>query len=331
MQQNGKSAWRNLRVRSDTVTSAQDMPRLLAVVYLLLLLPVGLRAAGPSDFQIIPEPYDQLSLQISGKEFTRYHFGKNLRRPFLYPVNGYSGVSLTRMGHPHDPESHSHHNSIWIAHNDVNGTSFWDDRSKGKIVHGKIELLEDGPSQNSVLISNKWLEEANGKLLLHEKRRIQTRHAQNKMGRWIIIDLELTPADAEVTFGKTPFGLIGVRMAKSIGVRDGGGRILNSEGGVNEKEIFWKRARWVDYSGQITSRKAEGITLMDHPSNPNYPNAFHVRNDGWMGLSLTLDKPMTISKAKPLRLRYGLFIHRGLGNSAQFNRAAEEFSELRLP
>ena len=29
------------------------------------------------------------------------------------------------MGHPHDPVGHSHHNSVWIAHESVNGESFW--------------------------------------------------------------------------------------------------------------------------------------------------------------------------------------------------------------
>ena len=98
-------------------------------------------------------------------------------------------------------------------------------------------------------------------------------------------------------------------MAKTIGVNDGGGTIRNSEGAVNEKEVFWKRAKWVDYSGLITNENLEGITLFDHPENPNFPSYFHVRNDGWMGVSLTHDAPRTIHPNKPLHLRYGLYIH----------------------
>ncbi|MHC4329832.1 MAG: DUF6807 family protein [Planctomycetota bacterium] len=51
--------------------------------------------------QVVPMPYDQASFQRDGVELTRYHFGPGLHRPFLFPVSGPSGRSLTRMGHPH--------------------------------------------------------------------------------------------------------------------------------------------------------------------------------------------------------------------------------------
>src|SRR4030095_844411 len=109
---------------------------------------------------------------------------------------------------------------------------------------------------------------------------------------WLLImDVQLDARNGPVTLGKTPFGLIGVRMAKTIGVNDGGGTIRNSEGAVNESEVFWKTARWVDYSGPITARASEGIVLMDHPDNPHHPAVYHVRNDGWMGASLTFAGP----------------------------------------
>ncbi len=127
----------------------------------------------------------------------------------------------------------------------------------------------------------------------------------------LIIDLELSTGKEPVAFGKTPFGLIGVRMAKTIGVNDGGGTIRNSEGGMNEAGCFWKPARWVDYSGPITAKAIEGIMLMDHPKNPGYPSVFHVRNDGWMGICFSFDGARVIEPKLPLRLRYGLYVHAG--------------------
>lgn len=256
--------------------------------------------------QAIPLPNHEISFQRDGDEIARYHFGPDLRRPFVFPVIGLSGRSLTRMGHPHDPESHSHHNSIWISHNDVNGISFWDDRAKGRIVHRRILRFDDGPDAAAILTESAWI--ASNNVLLVEHRLTRTEMLTNK--EWLLtIDLELQPAGRDVTFGKTPFGLIGVRMAKTIGVNDGGGRILNSEGAINEPAVLWKKARWVDYSGPITAKATEGVTLMDHPSNPNHPATFHVRNDGWMGASLTFDAPLTISTNSPLKLKYACYIH----------------------
>src|SRR5437773_912718 len=73
-------------------------------------------------------------------------------------------------------------------------------------------------------------------------------------GEWLLLlDLQFEAKD-NITIGKSAFGMIGVRMAKSIGVNDGGGTMRNSDGKVNEKEVFWKPAKWVDYSGAITSK-----------------------------------------------------------------------------
>jgi hypothetical protein len=257
--------------------------------------------------QAIPMPYHQTSFQRDGVEITRYHFGPELHRPFLFPVKGPSGYSLTRMGHPHDPESHSHHNSVWISHYDVNGINFWGDRGDGKIRHKRIIKYEDTNECSSIVSENEWVTKE-GKVLLLETRKITVQLLKNS--EWLmIIDIQLKPKDSPVTLGKTPFGMIGVRMAKTIGVNDGGGRIRNSNGAVNEKEVLWKKTRWVDYTGAIANKKLEGITLFDHPDNPNFPSYFHVRNDGWMGASLTFDGPRKIEPDKPLHLRYGLYVH----------------------
>jgi hypothetical protein len=313
-----------------------------AVVVLVTLTTSLLLGAGASSapsptttkpvplVQAVPQPYDQVSFQRDGVEIARYHFGRDLRRPFVFPVVGPSGRLLTRMGHPHDPESHSHHNSVWVAHNDVNGLSFWDDRAKGKIVHQRVLDFEDSAADNraSVTALNHWVSEPDGRVVLVERRRTQVQDLGK--GEWLLtLDLQLeAPRDRPVTLGKTPFGLVGVRVAKSIGTNDGGGTIRNSEGAVNEKDVLWKRAKWVDYSGPVTTAGAvEGLTLMDHPANPNHPTYFHVRADGWMGTSLTYDEPRVIEPGKPLRLRYGLWVHAGMPDGKSIDARWEAFGK----
>ncbi len=274
--------------------------------------------------QALPEPHDEVSFQRDGVEIARYRAGHDGFRPFVYPIIGPTGRSLTRMGHPHDPVTHSHHNSVWMSHQFVNGVNFWEDRA-AHIVHVRTERLEDGPEEASVETFNAW-QDKDAKTQMTEHRRM-TVHIL-KDGEWLLyVDSQLeAPPNAPVTLGQTAFGMMAVRMAKTIGVNDGGGTIRNSEGGVDEAGCFRKPARWVDYSGPITTDVSAGITLMDHPENPHHPTPFHVRNDGWMGASLTFPGELVIEPGKPLRLRYGMYIHAGVPPLEKLQQQWDDFS-----
>lgn len=275
--------------------------------------------------QALPLPRNEISFQRDGQELARFRFAKDQRRPFVYPINGPSGRSLTRMGHPHDPESHSHHNSVWLSHHMVNGSSFWDDRG-GTIEHLRVLKIEDGDELAYVETENAWLNK-DGKRVMIDRRRIGTRTVGNR--EWmLLIDVELRAQEGEVTLGQTAFGMLGVRMAKTIGVHDGGGQIRNSEGGVNEEACFRKPARWIDYSGPITANATEGIALFDHPKNPHHPVPFHCRNDGWMGASLTFPGELKVGSETPLRLRYALFVHGGAPEPAVIDEQWKAYSIL---
>ncbi|MBI1372965.1 MAG: hypothetical protein GC159_09415 [Phycisphaera sp.] len=282
--------------------------------------------------RVIPLPDDQASVVHNDRELTRYRFAPDLHRPYWYPIIGPSGVSHTRMGHPHDPFTHSHHNSVWISHHDINGIDFWSDHAKdaGRIVCQMIREYHDADDRAFILSINHWVD-ASGAVQMIERRRSEVVPLEGDA--WLMyIDLELeAPKGKPVTIGQNPFGVIGVRMAKSIGVNDGGGRILNSDGGVNEQAIFRKPAKWVDYSGRVTNDVTGGVTLMDHPTNINHPAPFHVRNDGWMGACLTLDKPLVIEPDKPLHLRYGLWVHAGVPDVNTVAKVWDAFSKTELP
>jgi hypothetical protein len=282
--------------------------------------------------QVVPLPDDKASFQHQGRELTCYHFGPLQRRPFCYPLRGPEGVSLSRMGHPRDTVSHSHHNSFWVSHRSVNGVDFWPDRgpNTGKIVHQRIEQIEDGDKSAWLLAVNAW-HDAVGKIVMLERRRIEV--APLTGDDWLLLfDLQLeAPANQLVELGESPFGLVGVRMAKTIGVADGGGRILNSEGQRNEEEIFRKPAKWCDYSGPLTAAANGGVTLMDHPQNLSHPTPFHVRGDGWMGACLTLARPLTIEPQKPLRVRYGLWMHAGAAKAEAISARYDDFRIRPLP
>lgn len=315
---------------------------------------VALPNAKPvPDVEVLPQPYAQASFEHQGRELTRYHFGPELRRPFWYPITGPGGRSLTRMNMPYDPGKsmtrdrqptdpakpedplgHSHQTSVWICHKDVNGFDFWRDGGPiaGQILHQtEREGLEyDEVDGTATLLTRNFWNDPKGSTLMID-RRMATVFTGVNGSWWMIIDLQLeAPTGKPVTLGKTTFGMLGIRMSKTVSVREGGGRILNSNGDLNEKGVFRKQARWVDYSGPVTRDECGGITLMDHPQNPNHPAIFHVRDNGWLGVTLTPDAPRVIEPGKPLRLRYALWVHNGVPGALTVDQQWQTFSALAL-
>lgn len=295
---------------------------------------VELPAAKPVPrMQVLPLPENQASVERDGHEIARYYFGHDLYRPFVYPLIGPSGKSLTRMGHPRDPNGHSHHNSFFVSHHVVGGVGFWNDSktSEGRIVHQRVLRYEDTDDEALIEVLNHWVDGAGrGKVLLEERRTM--RYQPQERGQWLLVlDLSFAAPKEPLTLGKTNFGFLGVRMAKTISVNDGGGLIRNSEGAVNEPQVHEKPARWCDYSGNMPGNKREGITLLDHPKNPNHPTVFHVRNDGWMGPAFNFAGPHTIQPGTPLNLRYALWIHEGVPTPSQINEQFAAFARISDP
>lgn len=129
--------------------------------------------------------------------------------------------------------------------------------------------------------------------------------------RLIDVEIEFTPPSEEaVVFGKTPFGFLAARVAQSMTVFDGGGEIVNANGDRNEQGAHLKRAAWIDQSGPVARDTWNGIAILDHPDNPNYPTTWHCRNDGWAGAAFNADHAYTLEPGGTLRLRYRIVLHR---------------------
>ncbi len=119
-----------------------------------------------------------------------------------------------------------------------------------------------------------------------------------------------------------------MRVAKSLSVVFGQGTITGSNGQINEKPLFGLPNRWIDYSGPVGSGNRsviEGITLIDHRLNPAHPAKWHVRDDGWIGPSLSRDGDIPLKVDQPLSVRYLLYIHGGPVNAQRANALADEF------
>ena len=270
---------------------------------------------------------------VAGEEVVVWRHGAERPRPFFFPLRGPSGASLTRMGHPGAPD-HDHHQSVWFAHADVGGVNFWGNSSGARIRQTQWLAYEDGEEEARMAVLLAW--EAPDGAVLMEQEMIAALRPLEGGERELELQATFRPGGGRlaVTLGKTNFGLLAVRVAKSLSEHFGGGRLRNSEGAEGELAIFGQPARWVDYSGPVAvgqgserTRVLEGITFFDHPSNPRYPTAWHVRADGWMGASFCLNEGWEITQERPLRLRYLLHAHAGEVVSKQVESRAAAFAQ----
>lgn len=289
--------------------------------------------------QIVPLPDHQVSVLIDNSERTRWHYGKQYLRPFFFPLNGPSGETLTRMGHP-GASNHDHHRSVWFAHNKLLGIDFWSDNTEARIQQKEWLVFEDGDDKAVLATRLGWYDGHEPKELLdHIVIAIFRPAAKGET----LIELQsiFHPTSDSIEFQQTNFGFLAVRVARSISEHFGAGKLTSSEGLVGEKDaagkpnIFGKQARWMDYSGPVlpgsdvsddSSAIVEGITYFDHPSNPGYPNRWHVREDGWMGASPCMDGPLQTSRSTPLQIRFLLHAHAGPIDPSRADSIAEQFS-----
>jgi hypothetical protein len=125
--------------------------------------------------------------------------------------------------------------------------------------------------------------------------------------------------------GITNFGLLAVRVARSISAVFGDGVLTSPSGDTGEQNLFGKAWSWVDYSGSIDQGVREGITYFDHPDNLSYPSKWHVRDDGWMGASICRDQPVMLTNQKSTTWRYLLHAHSGAVDLDKANEITSQF------
>jgi hypothetical protein len=274
--------------------------------------------------QVIPE-VGRASFQVDGVERLTYHFGQGASRPFLFPLVGPSGATLTRMGHP-NPGGHEHHKSVWFGHESIDGVNFWEEpvNSDVRIRHQSVELYHDADDFGGLVARLVWW--ARGRAVLRQELTVAVEPFAS--GEFALdLQSRFEALDRPVEFGRTNFGFLGVRVAKTLSEQFGGGSLRNEHGARGEAALFGKTSRWVDYSGPSKPGTVEGICYMDHPDNPNHPTAWHVRRDGWMGAAFNLGSTYGVAAGHPLDLRYRLFVHRGMPTSADLQSAWERFAQ----
>lgn len=303
----------------------------------------------PAQVKITPGA-EKVSVEINGKPFTDFYIaGKEVAKPYLWPLRAASGTYVTRAWPMEKVEEeaniarpdHPHQRGMWFAHASVNHLDFWniaplDQRpynqpDRGKIVLAKLGEVKSGRDKGSIAATFHWTDH-DGKTLLTESR-VMTFYA-DPAARTVDFDITLT-AVQKVEFGDEKDGVFGIRIRPVLQEDKGTGHISNADGLLGEKSLWGKPSNWCDYSGEIQGEKV-GIAVLDHPANPNHPVRWHVRGYGLFAANpfgfRTFDKtlpehPTELAPGKSLRYRYRMIIHPGDAKSADIAAQWAKYSK----
>ena len=216
----------------------------------------------------------------------------------------------------------NHHKSIFIGHANVNGINFFHDNNPthtnlGDVVLEKSEYEVDENGVH-VITHNGWITKA-GDRLLDEERNFTV--VANEDAHIIDLTSTLIASQTDLTFEQDSHSFLGVRVADTMDVEDGG-LILNSNGQRNEEEAMRQYADWTDYSGVVAGRTV-GVTLMNHPSNP--PSPFFTRNYGTFLTNFTLLQKYELPCGERLTQRFRILIHEGGAANANIEDYYQQF------
>jgi len=298
-----------------------------------------------------PEPVDRVT--IGGELFTQQvrgttkQYGKS-RLPFFFPIIGPTGAAMTRNypvveAREGESKDHPHHQSLWLAHGNVNGVDFWHDKKvsiEPQHLSGS-DRLELDPATGEAWIADKhhWNGPDGKTILVNELQYIA--HMMGDKTRFIELKHHLAPAEGvdKVTFGDTKEGTMAIRTHPALRLRGkvATGKAINSEG-VTGKAVWGKRAKWVAYWGVIDGETC-GVAIFDHPTNLRHPTWWHARDYGLVaanpfgisdferGKHKRGAGDFTLKQGESLNLRYRFVFFAGTAEEAKIAEKYEQWVE----
>jgi len=266
----------------------------------------------------------RLQILVDGREALVYQYADDLDMAHFYPVRSPGGKSMTVQ----HPNPYPHHRSFWFAdkvrfegerpvefyaalYSGPNGNKNPRPPFKDHIRH--VTFIESPATKDRTEITMKLVWEMDGtKPVLDELRRVCV-VALGEGEYFLDIGFTLTASHGAVTFvsDAVHYAWPYVRINPTFSV-EGGGRITNSEGGVNQQGTHNQVARWVDYSNTVDGETA-GLAIFSHPDNAQ-PHRWLTRDYGTFGprrVDARSGKPFTVAKGESIAQRVGILVHRG--------------------
>ena len=323
----------------------------------VFLLATTALVAADTTFTIDRTPSGGVEVKVGGKPFATYVIDQG-NKPYLYPIFGPTGKSMTRAypmenveGEQHD---HPHHRGLFFGHENIDDhTDTWQEKatfeemlkSPKSAATGRKRILLVGSEKHrdftelkadgdhAVIVETLDYLDAQGKKLLTEERRM-TFHLIGEM-RAIDFDQELIASDGKVEFSDAKDAGLGIRVPTSMAVDSKlGGHIINSNGLEND-EAWSKPAAWCEYTGPVGGERL-GIAFFNHPSSFHYPTIWHVRTYGLFAAnpfgSKAFDKnaperPTELAAGDHLQLHHRILFHVGDEKTAKIAEVYEAYAK----
>ena len=317
------------------------MNRLLTLPLLML---ATIAVAQESKIEITDDG-TKARVTIDDELFTEYCYS-GYAKPILYPVFGPAQTPMTRNypmveGVQNEATDHPHHKSIWYTHDEVNEVRFWmesggkKDERVGTQVQTSIKI-----NGATITCTNDW-KDGRGETICGDKRVIT--FGATGGARWIDYEVSWIASHGDIHIGDTKEGTMGIRTHPQLrlkanpkrGNTEVSGHSINSEG-VRDRDMWGKRAAWVDYWGTIDD-KVVGVAIFDHPTNPRHPTWWHARDYGLIaanpfGVNHFEGKPdgtgdMIVKSGQELNFRYRFVFHEGDVDAAKIAEHYEGYGK----
>ncbi len=265
-------------------------------------------------FEFREESAGRLLLLEAEKPVLAYNFGvqsaagiptDRQRSTYVHPVYDLDGNLLT----DDFPEDHYHHRGlswmwprVWVGETPYD---LWHIRGLRQ-QFGEWLAREVGPVCATLGVRNTW--EAEGRTVAQEWVWLRV-FRSNAEGR--VIDLALTweAADEKIRLrgaDERAYGGLCFRLAPRKDAR-----IFSPQGWMRSDSDLVPLA-WADQSGRFGSTaRVSGVTVMQHPENPDYPAGWCLRYYGFLGVSWPGERVVTIEPQQRLTLRFRIWVHRG--------------------
>jgi hypothetical protein len=319
---------------------------LICACSLFLSLPGARGASRPVVFK---RSADHIDVLVGGRLFTTYYFDPRIAKPYFQPLRSAQGTIVTRnfpigdkvpTQHLKDPDLEPHQRPMYFGHGNVDGIDFWgeaafpkwsDDSVFGRTVLAKIEEMKGG-ADSGTLRALFHLVAPSGRIIADETQAYIFRGT--KQTRMIDCEFAITANHgAAVTMGDTKEGTFALRLTKALNVPPG--HMINSDGEVGEREVWGKRANWVDYYGKV-GNEAVGVAIFDSPKSFRHPTYWHARGYGLFAANPfgtreftgdpNKDGSWTIRQNHSLTFRYRVFIHHGDYKQAHVAEAYQQYA-----